>query len=662
MNCFSRHSHLCLLIRVLVLVAIYAPVLVPRAEAIPCISGFMRDVAGNPIVGGDLDFNISATGERIITPGDNTDINGFFTVCVLPNIYDVAFAPPANTHYLGQLIREVDLTSEAGLEMDIVLESGLAVSGIVQDPDGLVVFDVDIDVDRVEGGRLYTPGDNTDLAGQYWVVVPVGEYDFRYEPPRGSRWMGAEIDSVLVVQDMVLDVVLEAGLILQGNITDNLGEPAEGVDIDLRDLLTGEKIFLANNTTDPAGDYIVSAPVGTYQLRFVPPRQSHLVAADTWGFQLGDDTVKNQVLGLGHLVTVKVVGTGGIALAGADLDVKDPLTGSKLFTPHDRANAEGEMVAVVPSGSYNFIIDPPPGVSYAGALLENVAVVSDTLITVTLAGSPRVTMTGRVVNEAGTGIAGAAFSARLAGTSEVVDLTSEATGPTGFYSLDVPPVLLDFTLAPPPGSRLVGRRFNNVSVANDTTWSDIVLATGWLTQVIVRGSSGRAIVGADLDFFDQVSGEEIFTPWDNTNESGSATVALPSGNYRLVVSPPLDSGFQPTVLTNLTVSGDLNVIVELELKPFSTGGVELTLCNPNPFHDRAGIVFRLQSPAEVTLDIFDLHGRLIKQVSRQWYPEGSSSEAWDGLTSAGARAPSGSYIVLLRSPLGQDSQRLTLVR
>ena len=41
--------------------------------------------------GADLDFNISATGQRIVTPGDNTDASGFYAVCVLPNVYDVAY-------------------------------------------------------------------------------------------------------------------------------------------------------------------------------------------------------------------------------------------------------------------------------------------------------------------------------------------------------------------------------------------------------------------------------------------------------------------------------------------------------------------------------------------------------------------------------------------
>ena len=492
-------------------------VLVPAAEAIPCLSGFLLDEAGNPIAGGDLDFNISATGQRIITPGDNTDATGFFTVCVLPNFYDVAFAPPAGTHFMGRLVHGVDLTSEAGLEMNTVLSTGFAISGEVRGADGLVVVDVDIDVDHVTGGRLYTPGDNTDLAGQYWVVVPGGEYRIRYEPPPGSRWMGAEIDSVAVGQDVVLDTVLEAGLLLQGNISDESGTPVAGVDIDLRDLLTGEKIYLANNTSDLAGDYIVAAPLGTYQLRYIPERDSHLVAADIWGFQLGSDVVNDVTLAQGHRVTVLVKGTGGLALAGADLDVKDAATGAKLFTPHDRADANGETIAVVPAGRYHLIVDPPAGASYLGALLENVVVFSDTTLTVILDGAPRVTVSGSVIDEAGVGIVGAAFSARLPGTGEIVDISSATTGPAGTYAMDVPPLTLDFRLAPPPGARLVGQRLNGISVANDTTWSDVVLAAGFAVGVTVQGTAGREIVGADLDFFDELTGEEIFTPWDNTN-------------------------------------------------------------------------------------------------------------------------------------------------
>ncbi len=309
---------------------------------IPCLSGFVTDGNGNPVAGGDLDFTISATGERIITPGDNTDAFGFYTVCVLPNVYDIAFAPPPGTRLMGKLIPGVSLLVDPGLELDVTLDAGTVLSGVVRNEVGAPVGGVDLDVDRVSGGRIYTPGDTSDpVTGVYRVVVPNDLYRLRFEPPRGSRLRGLEVNSVTVAGDLVFDVTLENGLFVQGRVRDGGGQGIVDVDIDLRDYVTGEKIFLAFNTTDAAGDYIVSAPAGEYQLGFIPARTSHLIAEVVEPFAIAGDTGHDETLEAGVMVTVVVRDPAGGPVVDADLDVKDPTTGVKLYTPHDRADAQG---------------------------------------------------------------------------------------------------------------------------------------------------------------------------------------------------------------------------------------------------------------------------------------------------------------------------------
>ncbi len=303
------------------------------AGAIPCLSGFVRGPGGAPVADADLDFNIAGTGQRIITPGDNTDAAGFYTVCVLPNVYDIAYAPPAGTRLLGRLVKGVVLTAENGLELSVELDEGQVATGLVLDEAGMPVPDVDIDVDDVAGGRIYTPGDNTAADGTFRVVVPAGLHRFRFEPPRGSRLRGAEVDSVDVTADADLAVTLEPGFLLRGGVADDAGQPAPDVDVDLRDALTGAKIYLANNATDAAGDYVTAAPAGTFELRYTPPRTAALVAVATAGFSVNGDVVRDQVLERGHRLEVTVLGTGDLPLAGADLDVKDAATGASSSRP-----------------------------------------------------------------------------------------------------------------------------------------------------------------------------------------------------------------------------------------------------------------------------------------------------------------------------------------
>jgi len=630
--------------------------------AIPCLSGFVRDMNGAPVAGADLDFNISETGQRIITPGDNTDATGFYTVCVLPNYYDVAFAPPAGTRLLGKLLPGVDLRSEAGLELDIDLEEGLVTSGTVRDQAGAPVADVDIDVDRVEGGRLYTPEDNTDLAGAFWIVVPAGSYRYRFEPPRGSRLRGAEIDSVLLAGDVLLDVTLDPGFLFQGRITDQTGAPLGDVDVDLREFATGSKVYLANNATDNEGHYIVAAPAGEFQLRFTPARSSRLIARSFSGFTLVEDTTRDQVLESGFLVTVEILGTGDFPIAGADLDVKEAATGAKLFTPHDRTDASGLAVAALPTGVFHLIVDPPVGASYAGALLNSVPVTSDTTITIRLEGSPRVTLDGRVVDSTGAGVEGAAFGARLVSNGEEIRLANDRTLPDGTFTLDLPPLPLDLTIAPPLDSRLVGRRLEGVFVEQDTTWASLVLEEGLLVDVSVSGSAGRTVAGADLDFINRETNEEIYTPEDNTDQVGRVVVAVPAGSYDLVVTPPVSTGFGPEILSGLSVQADTTMVVILSVVGDGESLVNLQPGRPNPFHETAAIDFLLDRPAEVTLSVYDLRGRLVRRLAAGPRSEGRHSETWDGRIQGGARAPAGVYVVMLRSPLGDSRKRITLVR
>jgi hypothetical protein len=632
----------------------------PRVLAIPCLSGFVYGPDGSPVADADLDFNISATGQRIITPGDNTDATGFYTVCVLPNVYDVAFAPPAGTRLLGLLVPGLDLTDEAGRELSVTLAEGQVAAGRVTDASGAAAPDVDIDVDRITGGRLYTPGDNTATDGSYRVVVPAGMHRFRFEPPRGSRLRGAEIDSVDVTVDAVLDVTLEDGLLLQGRITDDAGQPAVDVDVDLRDALTGAKVYLANNASDNAGDYVTAAPAGLFELRYTPPRTASLMAVSVTGFSLDADTVRDQVLSPGHRLVVTVLGTGDLPLAGADLDVKDPVTGAKLFTPHDSADAEGRTVAVLPAGVYDIIIDAPPGASYAGAFLPGVAVGGDTELTVRLDGAPRVTVTGRVVDGTGAPVSGAVFGARAALDGADIRLADDRTRTDGSFALDLPPVPVDLSLTPPAGSRLVARRLDGMLAASDTTWSDLVLADGLLVTVTVATASGRPVAGADLDFVD-AGGAEIFTPDDNTGDLGQVTVAVPAGAYRVTATPPAGSGFAVSVIEGLNVVQDTDVTITVAVQ--SAGGAATLLpAWPNPFHESSTIAFQLNAPADADISVYDVRGRLVRRLSLPALGEGRHTAVWDGRGAAGAPAPAGVYFIVLESALGGDTRRVTLIR
>src|SRR5262245_56884455 len=121
-----------------------------------CVSGFVRDEAGRPVVDGDLDFFDHDTGAKLSIHGDGTDVFGFYSVCVPPGLYKVTFAPPPGTKLLGKEFAQIDLRPEGGLELDVVLDPGKVVAGVVRTAEGVPLGGVDVDVDRMSGGRVFT--------------------------------------------------------------------------------------------------------------------------------------------------------------------------------------------------------------------------------------------------------------------------------------------------------------------------------------------------------------------------------------------------------------------------------------------------------------------------------------------------------------------------
>jgi len=84
---------------------------------------------------------------------------------------------------------------------------------------------------------------------------------------------------------------------------------------------------------------------------------------------------------------------------------------------------------------------------------------------------------------------------------------------------------------------------------------------------------------------------------------------------------------------------------------------------PNPFNPRTTIQYTLSATARVELDVFDVHGRLVRNLLCALQPAGQHAEEWDGTDHLGRRLPSGSFYARLKlngRPVG--SLRISLVK
>lgn len=634
-------------------------------QAVPCLSGIVRDSNGRPVANGDLDFIDVVTGVKIITRGDNTDASGFYNVCVLPGVYHVTYAPPPGTRLMGKVVPNVDLTGDRGRELDVVLDFGTVVSGTVRTTGGAPLGGVDVDVDRLSGGRVFTPDDKSDAAGVFRVVVADGGYRLRFEPPPGARWQGLQVDSFIVSRDTTLEATLSAGVLLSGRVrAASSGAGLDQVDVDLRWRDTGIKIFVANNSTDVQGEYVVAVPLGDFDVRFVPPAGSRFVGVRLDSIGIRGDSRLDAQLETGVMLTGIVRDSTGVPVANADLDLVLESTGVEVFAANDRTDVRGEARVALRPDVYRVEFNPPSGSVFDRVVLRHVAIDRDTSLAVVMPEVRRVRVTGRLVDAGGAGLAAAKFDALRLPGRQAVYLAVDASDATGAFDLSIPVGTYDVLVAPPPRHRALAQRLANVVVDRDTTWGVLQFEDGVLVSARVEDESGAAVQGVDLDLRAEPSGEEAFTPHDNTDADGVAVVSVRPGRYTVQAEPPAGRGLLPVAVPGIEVRADTSLLLVVRrAQPPPPGGRQVTLSSiaPNPFKKLAAIRYRVHQPTSVELIVYDVLGRRIRRLEHGQRLADDFEQLWDGTDAHGRRVRSGVYVVRLETPEQSDSRKVLFV-
>jgi predicted outer membrane repeat protein len=83
---------------------------------------------------------------------------------------------------------------------------------------------------------------------------------------------------------------------------------------------------------------------------------------------------------------------------------------------------------------------------------------------------------------------------------------------------------------------------------------------------------------------------------------------------------------------------------------------------PNPFNPATTLPYRLSSAGPVRVSVYDLKGRLLRELVKSVQPAGSHAATWDGRDAAGRALPSGVYLVRLEAEGRSEEQKLTLLR
>lgn len=155
-----------------------------------------------------------------------------------------------------------------------------------------------------------------------------------------------------------------------------------------------------------------------------------------------------------------------------------------------------------------------------------------------------------------------------------------------------------------------------------------------------------------FDYWDSNRWEKGTHTWDgNMSDFTPANVVLTDGFMVLCLTTPSNTGYNGPTLSTEGERGSTRP-VDFRLYPGF----------PNPFNGEVTLVLESPDTEDLSMNIYDTSGALVFQS--QLHHPGSSkiSLRWNGRDLAGEALPSGTYIVQVRSPQNQSSQKVVLLK
>ena len=190
-----------------------------EAQQTVTLSGRVTDAAGQAVPGALVALKRLPGG--VWVDGQDTDATGAYRFSVPPGTYSLEVQPH------GPFItQQTELTLSTDTTRNFVLESGVTLSGQVTDPAGQPVPWAWVSV-RNDAGQAISFG-SADDDGRYSLGVPGGTYQIDVF---SDDFLDKTVEGVAVSQDTVLNITLESGVLLEGTVIDEVGQPVQGAQV-----------------------------------------------------------------------------------------------------------------------------------------------------------------------------------------------------------------------------------------------------------------------------------------------------------------------------------------------------------------------------------------------------------------------------------------------
>jgi hypothetical protein len=133
------------------------------------------------------------------------------------------------------------------------------------------------------------------------------------------------------------------------------------------------------------------------------------------------------------------------------------------------------------------------------------------------------------------------------------------------------------------------------------------------------------------------------------------------GNRSVFLDDSLFSTTNP-ILLDVAYYNDCLGATGVEDYVASTGGLQLESNRPNPARPSTVISYTIPEEARVTLDVYDVRGRLVRRLVDEVTAPGRYDVAWNGRTGDGRPLPSGLYFYRVKAGDLAQSRKLLLMR
>ena len=190
---------------------------------------------------------------------------------------------------------------------------------------------------------------------------------------------------------------------------------------------------------------------------------------------------------------------------------------------------------------------------------------------------------------------------------------------------------------------------------------------------------GEVLVGAGV--WDDIANDEgtvtsvvAYLSQDLTDFNGPVLNGAVEGNDIVVRVYDISTGNEYSTILTFDTGGTFGGMVPiasisqivldeaLSNDDIIPSGISLSQNYPNPFNPQTMIQFTVPNISNVSINIYDLNGKLIDVVTNSVYSQGTHSVTWDGMNLNNETVSSGVYLYKMITPSITLAKQLTLIR